>query len=81
MTDSQNPADDFRLFLQKIAMQGFYALGLLDVPGAPKQEQPNLEAAKMVIDDLSILRRKTEGNLSEGESMTLRFPPSTKQIR
>ena len=71
MTDSPNEVTDFRIFTQKIAMQGFYALGLLEVPGAPKLEQPNLEAAKMVIDDLILIRERTRGNLSEGEEMTM----------
>ncbi|MDP6941584.1 MAG: DUF1844 domain-containing protein [Planctomycetota bacterium] len=70
MTETETPTD-FRLFSQKLALQGFYALGILDVPGAPKQDQPNLQAAKMVIDDLMLLREKTEGNLTDGEQMTL----------
>jgi len=69
--DSTPELSDFRIFLQKLAMQGFYALGLVDIPGAPKQEQPNFGAAQMVINDLTMLREKTQGNLSEGEAMTL----------
>ena len=45
--ETQIPGGDFRLFLQKIAMQGFYALGLIEVPGLPKQE-PNPSAAQAV---------------------------------
>ena len=72
MTEEPTAAgSDFRLFVQKLAMQGFYALGLIEVPGAPKQEEPNLGVAKAVIDDLMLLREKTSGNLSEGERLTL----------
>ena len=71
MNDQQNiPGGDFRLFLQKIAMQGFYALGLIEIPGAPAQE-PNVNLARTVIDDLMMLREKCEGTLDEGERMTL----------
>ncbi len=70
MTETDTTTD-FRLFAQKLALQGFYALGILEVPGAPKQEDANLAAATMVIGDLMLLRDKTEGNLTDGESMTL----------
>ncbi|RMH03209.1 MAG: DUF1844 domain-containing protein [Planctomycetota bacterium] len=70
-SDSPTPPADFRLFVQKIAMQGFYALGLIEVPGAPKQEKPNLEVAQAVIADLDLLKEKTAGNLGEGERLTL----------
>jgi hypothetical protein len=62
---------DFRIFVQKIAMQGFYALGMIEVPGAPKQTEPNFEVAQAVVEDLEMLRKVTEGNLSEGERLTL----------
>ena len=51
-------------------MQGFYALGLIEVPGIPKQE-PNTEVACGVIEDLIMLREKSSGNLDEGEILTL----------
>ncbi len=68
---TETPSTDFRIFVQKIAMQGFYALGMIEVPGAPKQEEPNFEIAQAVIEDLEMLRKVTEGNLSEGERLTL----------
>jgi hypothetical protein len=70
MSEQQIPSGDFRIFVQKIAMQGFYALGLIEVPGAPKQ-QPNPEMARGVIDDLTMLREKCASNLEEGETLTL----------
>lgn len=62
---------DFRIFIQKIAIQGFYALGMVDIPGAPKPEKPNVEAARMVVEDLKMLRDKTRGQLDPGEELTL----------
>jgi len=72
MTDEQQnvPGGDFRIFLQKIAMQGFYAMGLIEVPGLPKQDA-NPQAAQAVIDDLLMLREKTEGHLDDAERLTL----------
>lgn len=64
------PGGDFRLFVQKIALQGFYALGLVELPGQ-ERPAPNLRIAQAVIDDLLMLREKTAGNLSEGERLTL----------
>lgn len=64
------PGGDFRIFLQKIAMQGFYALGLIEIPGAEKAEV-NVPMARAVVDDLIMLREKCEGNLEEGERLTL----------
>ena len=69
-TEPHPPGGDFRLFLQKIAMQGFYALGLVEIPGAPATE-PNLGMAQAVIDDLMMVREKSQGNLDDGERMTL----------
>jgi hypothetical protein len=69
-TEPHPPGGDFRLFLQKIAMQGFYALGLVEIPGAPTTE-PNLGMAQAVIDDLMMMREKTQANLDDGERLTL----------
>jgi len=70
MSQPSPPGGDFRLFLQKIAMQGFYALGMIEIPGAPQQE-PNVEMARSVVDDLVMLREKCGDNMEEGERMTL----------
>lgn len=64
------PGGDFRLFVQKIGIQGLYALGVVEIPGMPQRE-PNLAMARAVIDDLLLLREKTVGNLNDGERMTL----------
>jgi len=70
MSTPSTPGGDFRLFLQKIAMQGFFALGMIEIPGAPKQE-PNVDMARSVVDDLLMLREKCGDNLEEGERLTL----------
>ena len=69
-TSSSLPSGEFRLFLQKVAMQGFFALGLVEIPGAPKSGI-NLGMARSVIGDLQMLKERTEGNLDEGERQTL----------
>ena len=71
MTEEQNiPGGDFRLFAQKLATQGFYALGLFEIPGMDKPE-PNLNVCQSVIDDLMMIREKTQGNLDDAEKLTL----------
>jgi len=70
MSEQALPSGDFRIFVQKIAMQGFFALGLIEVPGAPEQ-RPNPQMAQGVVDDLVMLREKTSGSLDESEAMTL----------
>ncbi|MBC8403773.1 MAG: DUF1844 domain-containing protein [Planctomycetes bacterium] len=71
MTEEQNiPGGDFRLFAQKLATQGFYALGLFEIPGMDRPE-PNLQVCQSVIDDLMMIREKTEGNLDDAEKLTL----------
>ena len=64
------PGGDFRLFAQKLATQGFYSLGLFELPGMEKPE-PNLKVCQSVIDDLMMIREKTEGNLDDAERLTL----------
>lgn len=68
--NSSFPGGDFSLFIQKIGMQGFYALGMIEIPGQPLPE-PNLTVCQAVIEDLRMLREKTQGNLSPGEEQTL----------
>ena len=70
MSEGVPGGGDFRIFIQKIALQGFYALGLVEIPGAPKPEKPNLAAARMVVEDLKMLRDKTRGQLDPGEELT-----------
>ncbi len=81
MSEGVPGGGDFRIFIQKIALQGFYALGLVEIPGAPKPEKPNLAAARMVVEDLKMLRDKTRGQLDPGEELTLDKYVSDLQFR
>ena len=64
------PGGDFRLFVSKLGFQALIALGLVDNPLTKKQER-NLGHAKMVIDDLRMIRDKTKGNLDRDEEAHL----------
>ena len=60
------PGGDFRLFTTRIAFQAMMSLGILENP-VTGSRQVNLDSARMLIDDLKMLREKTRGNLDEGE--------------
>jgi hypothetical protein len=64
--DMALPGGDFRMFTSKLAFQAFMALGLIENP-ITKTTEVHVDHAKMVIDDLRMLREKTEGNLSPDE--------------
>ena len=60
-------------FLNYITSLGFQAMIFMgEIPNpATNEVDKNLEQAKFLIDTLSMLREKTEGNLSEQEKMLL----------
>src|SRR5471032_1119108 len=60
-------------FVQFVMMQAqniFYVLGLIPSPDG-RPIPPNLEAAKLLIDQLEMIQEKTRGNLSAQESSIL----------
>ena len=61
------PGGYFRLFVQRLGYQGLMSLGLIENPITGERQQ-NLEHARMLVDDLSMLAEKTRGNLDEDES-------------
>jgi hypothetical protein len=61
------PGGNFTLFVQKLAYQALMTLGVVENPLTKKREA-NLSHAQSVIDDLMMLREKTQGNLSAAES-------------
>ena len=61
------PPPPFMQLVQSLMVQGMYALGLI-APQDSKQVMVNLNEAQMVIDMLTALREKTEGNLDPEES-------------
>ena len=68
--DMPLPGGDFRMFVSKLGFQALIALGLVENP-LTKKSETNLGHAKMVIDDLRMLRDKTKGNIDRDEEVHL----------
>ena len=68
--DMPLPGGDFRLFITRLGVQAQLALGLVENPltGAIHK---NPGGARMVIDDLQMLRDRCRGNLDAGEAAHL----------
>ena len=64
--DMPLPGGDFRLLVTRMSIQGMLFLGLLENP-VTGTKQVNLAQARMVLDDLEMLREKTIGNLEPDE--------------
>jgi hypothetical protein len=64
------PGGSFTLLVQKLGYQALITLGVVENPLTRKRE-PNLGHAKSVIDDLMMLREKTNGNLTGEEEQHL----------
>lgn len=64
------PGGDFRMFLTRMGIQGMLSLGLIENP-VTGRTQANLGQARMILDDLRMLREKTAGNLSGDEADAL----------
>ncbi len=60
------PGGDFRLFVTRLSVQAMFSLGLLEHP-ITKRREVNLDGARMLIDDIEMLRDKTSGNLDDDE--------------
>ena len=63
------PPPTFSQFLTGLAAQALLALGEVENPVTKKREV-DLPQAKYVIDSISLLREKTQGNLTEVEQAT-----------
>lgn len=61
------PGGDFRLFITRLSFQGMLSLGLLENP-ITATKQLNRHGARMIIDDLAMLRDKSSGNLDHDEA-------------
>lgn len=72
MSEEQSAADlplpggNFRLMVQRMAYQALLGLGVLENP-LTGTTGVNLPSAKMVLDDLRMLKGKTAGNLDDEE--------------
>jgi hypothetical protein len=64
------PSASFAGLVQLLAMQALVGMGGFAGPGG-QEIPPNLELAKMHIDMLDLLERKTKGNLEPGEKTLL----------
>lgn len=62
-SDVPLPGGNFRLFVTRLSIQGMLALGMLENPLTRTREK-NLAQARMLVDDLRMLREKTAGNLA-----------------
>lgn len=65
--DMPLPGGNFRLFITRLGFQGLMSLGLIENP-LTGTKSPNLDNARMLIDDLAMLREKTIGNLEPDEA-------------
>lgn len=63
---AQNPGTPFTNFLESLIVQAYMSLGMLRSPYQPKPVL-DVEAARQMIEILTMLKEKTEGNLSEEE--------------
>ncbi len=64
------PGGDFRLFVQKLGYQALISMGIVENPLTGEREA-NLGMARGVIDDLMMIRDKSQGNLTEEEEAHL----------
>jgi len=70
-TDPQELAQRFVQFIMIQAQNVLYVLGKIPGPDGTAPA-PNLEAAKMLIDQLDVIQAKTKGNLIEQEDKILK---------
>ena len=64
------PGGDFRMFVTRLSFQGLLSCGVLENP-VTKSKQVNLDGARMILDDLRMIRDKTAGNLDQDENAHL----------
>jgi len=64
---SSAPALDFSTFILSLSSSVLISLGILENP-LTKSSEKDIAAAKQTIDLLALLKEKTSGNLTEGES-------------
>jgi len=79
---SQNNGEVVQKFLQLVMMQAqniLYVLGKIPTPDG-RVPAPNLEAAKMLIDQLEVIKIKTAGNLNKQETSILDEALSSVQM-
>ena len=60
------PGGSFRLLVTRLSFQAMICMGVLENP-VTKTKEVNLANARMLVDDLVMLREKTRGNLDPDE--------------
>jgi hypothetical protein len=70
MGDPPMPSASFDLLLSTLATEAMVALGMISHPATGKSQlRPN--QAKYLIDTIGVLKEKTKGNLTPGESQAV----------
>lgn len=65
-SDVPLPGGNFRLFVTRLSFQAMLSLGMLENP-LTRERTKNLPNARMLLDDLQMLREKCAGNLDPDE--------------
>lgn len=65
-SDVPLPGGNFRLFITRLSFQAMMSLGMIENPLTHERTR-NLANARMLLDDLTMLRDKTEGRLDPDE--------------
>ena len=69
-SDVPLPGGNFRLLVARLSFQAMICLGILENP-VTKTKEANRGNARMLVDDLVMLREKTKGNLDPDEAAHL----------
>ena len=64
------PGGSFRLFITRLSYQALMSLGVIENP-ITNTKVVQVDNARMLLDDLEMLREKTSGNLDEEERLHL----------
>jgi hypothetical protein len=65
-SDLPLPGGNFHLFVSRLSIQAMISLGILENP-LTKRKDVHPGNARMLVDDLRMLREKTDGNLDGDE--------------
>lgn len=77
---AENPGTPFTNLVEMLVMNAYVSLGLLRAPHQPPMK-PDLAAARQMIDWISMLAEKTQGNLSEEEEEFLQLHLSDLKLK
>jgi len=65
-SDMPLPGGNFHLFVSRLSIQAMISMGILENP-LTKRKEVHPGNARMLLDDLAMLREKTAGNLDADE--------------